>query len=558
MKQLFLAALCAAPAFGFGQTLLYNDGAMIKVQPGATLYVEGGIQNTASGTIDNDGTIEVRGNFLNQGTYDNAQPNTLKFSGNINSDVTPGTAQFYNVIVQKDATYNVNLLGHMTITNNLDFNSPGASKINLGNFDLNMGAAATIGGYNSNEYVVTGGTGKMKKTFDAPGSFVYPVGNDGSTYNPATLNVTAGPSDTYSVRCLAAPTDGNGLTGTALTSDVVNAVWDIQETTGGGNTFDVTLGWAESDELAGFDDNLNAVSRNDGTNGWGGLYTDLGPEVGNTRTKTGFTGGGAFAVGDKPLANEIVITGKVFLQGPYAAGLMGDQLRTGGHLPIQEQYTIAPFNYAHVGYGGGESVTGTGVFDQAGTNDDIVDWIILEIRDATTPATKLATRTALIQRDGDIVDVDGMSSVKFKGLGDGTYHFALKHRNHLPVRTENPVAMSAAPAAIDFTTGGYNEPGGIVHDNGSMVNEPMVNLGSGVWGMWGGDVNQSNTVSYGTGDRLAILNKVGTTTPSALVNGYWIEDATMNGQVAYGTGDRLFVLNVVGTTTPSRIVTAHQ
>ncbi len=82
MKRLLLSALCAVPAFCFGQTLLYNDGAMVKVQAGATLYVEGGIHNTASGTIDNDGTIEVKGNFLNQGTYDNAQPNTVKFSGN--------------------------------------------------------------------------------------------------------------------------------------------------------------------------------------------------------------------------------------------------------------------------------------------------------------------------------------------------------------------------------------------------------------------------------------------------------------------------------------------
>ncbi|HQW26714.1 MAG TPA: hypothetical protein PLV75_12170, partial [Saprospiraceae bacterium] len=120
MKRILLSALCALPAFCFGQTLLYNDGAMIKVQAGATLYVEGGIQNTATGTIDNDGTIEVKGNFLNQGTWEASQANTLKFSGNTNSDVTPGSAVFHNVIIQKDATFNVNLLGNMTVNNNLD------------------------------------------------------------------------------------------------------------------------------------------------------------------------------------------------------------------------------------------------------------------------------------------------------------------------------------------------------------------------------------------------------------------------------------------------------
>lgn len=558
MKRILLSALCAVPAFCFGQTLLYNDGAMIKVQAGATLYVEGGIQNTATGTIDNDGTIEVKGNFLNQGTWEAGQANTLKFSGNTNSDVTPGTALFHNVVIQKDATFNVNLLGNMTVNNNLDFNSIGASKVNLGNFDLNMGATASVSGHDADEYAITGGTGKMKKSFTSFTNFVYPVGFNGTTYNPATLNVTAGPNDTYSVRCLAAPTDGNGLTGVALTTDVVNAVWDIQETTGGGNTFDVTLGWAETDELTGFNDNLNAVSRNDGTTGWGGLFTDLGPEVGNTRTKTGFTGGGAFAVGDKPLANDIVITGKVMLQGPYVAPLMGDQLRTGNHLPITDPYKVAPFLYVHVGYGGTDSVANYSVFDQPVNGDDIVDWIVVEIRDATNAATRVATRTGLIQRDGDIVDIDGFSALKFKGLGDGTYHVGLKHRNHLPVRTYTAVALSATPTSLNFTTGGFNEVGGIAFDNGSLVNEPMAPLGSGVWGLIGGDVNNSNTVSYGTGDRLAILNKVGSSTPSALVNGYHREDATMNGVVGYGTGDRLFVLNVVGSSTPSKIVTAHQ
>ena len=558
MKRILLSALCALPAFCFGQTLLYNDGAMIKVQAGATLYVEGGIQNTATGTIDNDGTIEVKGNFLNQGTWEASQANTLKFSGNTNSDVTPGSAVFHNVIIQKDATFNVNLLGNMTVNNNLDFNSVGSSKIILGAFDLTIGGSGTTTGQDSDEYAVTGGVGKMKKAYTAPGSFLFPVGFDGSTYNPATLNVTAGPNDTYSVRALAAPTDGNGLTGTPLTTDVVNAVWDIRETTGGGNTFDVTLGWAETDELPGFDDNLNAVSYNDGTNGWSGLHTDLGPEAGNTRTKTGFTGGGAYAVGDKPLANDIVITGKVMLQGPYVAPLMGDQLRTGNHLPITDPYKVAPISYVHVGYGGTDSVANYAVFDQPVNADDIVDWLVIEIRDATTPATRVATRTALIQRDGNMVDIDGFSPVKFKGLGDGTYHVALKHRNHLPVRTNTAVALSATPTDLNFTTGGFNEPGGIAFDNGSLVNEPMVNLGGGVWGLIGGDVNNSNSVNYGMGDRLAILNKVGSSTPSTIVNGYWREDATMNGQVAYGTGDRLFVLNVVGSSTPSRVVSAHQ
>jgi hypothetical protein len=538
----------------FGQILLYNDGAMLKIQPGATLFVEGGIQNTASGTIDNDGMIELQGNFVNAGTWEPSQPNTLKFSGPASSNVTSGSAVFQTVVIQKGAAADVNLLSHMTIQTLLDFNGNN-NKLSLGNFDLNLEGGTMVTGYDSDEFVMTGGSGKLKKAYTATGPFEFPVGFTTSTYNPAEINVTAGPNDTYGVRVLGSPTsDGNGFNGaTPITTEAVDAVWDISENTVGGNTANIELGWAETDELPDFDDSMNSVARNDGT-GWDGLFEDLGPEIDNTQAKSGFTAFGAFAVGGRTVANELAINPKVFLQGPYNAttDLMSDALRTNNYIPTVEPYSAAPFNYTHVGYGGGESVTSSAIFDQPADANDIVDWIVIEIRDATTPATKLATRTALIQRDGDIVGLDGASGLKINGLADGTYHIGLKHRNHLPIRTQTAQVMGSTPIVLNFTVDD------VAFDNGSTNNEPTATVEPGVEAMWGGDVDNSNIVAYGTGDRLAILNLVGTTTPSALVNGYYREDATMDGIVAYGTGDRLFVLNIVGTTTPSRLVTAHQ
>jgi len=97
MKRIFISLLCSLPVLGFGQILFYNDGAMVTVQPGAVLFIEGGMQNTASGTINNDGIIEVQGNFVNAGTWEPSQPNTLRFSGTGNSDVTSGPAVFQTV-----------------------------------------------------------------------------------------------------------------------------------------------------------------------------------------------------------------------------------------------------------------------------------------------------------------------------------------------------------------------------------------------------------------------------------------------------------------------------
>ena len=93
LKLITLATLSLVTTFSWGQTLLYNNGATVKIQAGATLYVEGGVHNTSTGTLDNDGIFEIKGNLLNEGTWEATEPNTVKFSGNANSDVTSGTAQ---------------------------------------------------------------------------------------------------------------------------------------------------------------------------------------------------------------------------------------------------------------------------------------------------------------------------------------------------------------------------------------------------------------------------------------------------------------------------------
>jgi len=315
MKLLILSALTLI-ATGTRAQLLYNSGATVKVQTGAVLYVEGTIQNTAGGTIENDGTIELKGDLLNQATIDASDPaNTFIFSGDANSTVTSNGTVFNNFQVKKGTIYNVILADALTVNGQVNFNAPGAgtgNKIVLGANNMTMNAPATFTGNDSDEFVLTNGAGALKRVYNALASFTYPVGTDvvTPTYNPATLNVTAGPNDTYSVRSLAAPTNGNGLTGTPITTDAVNAVWDIQETTPLGNTANLTLAWTDvTDELPGFADAANSVSWNDGTNGWDALKSDNGPEVPagglDTRTRNGLTAFGAFAVGGKTVANEL-------------------------------------------------------------------------------------------------------------------------------------------------------------------------------------------------------------------------------------------------------------
>ena len=53
----------------------------------------------------------------------------------------------------------------------------------------------------------------------------------------------------------------------------------------------------------------------------------------------------------------------------------------------------------------------------------------------------LQTRSALVQRDGDIVDIDGVSPVTFNNVASTNYTIAVRHRNHLGLST-NPATFN--------------------------------------------------------------------------------------------------------------------
>jgi hypothetical protein len=164
---------------------------------------------------------------------------------------------------------------------------------------------------------------------------------------------------------------------------------------------------------------------------------------------------------------------KLLLQGPFnpATGLMSDALRAGGHIP------------AATPYGGNETVSPS-VLATTG-NNAIMDWVKIELRDKNTPTTILYTRSALVQRDGDIVETDGISPVFFNAVPSDNYYIAIRHRNHLGAMTANTVSLGNTIQQTDFTsaaTWGANA---------------QTNLGSGVMGLWTGDLNASGVIDAG-------------------------------------------------------------
>ena len=238
----------------------------------------------------------------------------------------------------------------------------------------------------------------------------------------------------------------------------------------------------------------------------------------------------------------MLLNARVFLEGPYnsGAGTMNDGMRSLGLVPTVEPYS--GLGYTHLG-GGGESTT-SGVLAVTG-DDAIVDWVIIELRDSSDPATILGTRSALLQRDGDVVDVDGASPVSFV-ITSANYHVAVLHRNHLGCMTAGPVALSPTVASVDFTSSAT----GTFGTNARKGAGPVQLL-------WAGDVTFNQMVKYtgAANDRDPILVRVGSTTPNNAVTGYHREDVNLNGQVKYtgSANDRDPILVNVGSTTPNSV-----
>ena len=243
----------------------------------------------------------------------------------------------------------------------------------------------------------------------------------------------------------------------------------------------------------------------------------------------------------------VALAPRVFLQGPYntGTGKMSDQLRSLGMIPTSEPYTA--LGMAPLGNGGCALRDSASLFSDKGDNA-LVDWVLLELRDAADPTDILYSQPFLLQRDGDVVDLDGASPPVFRTAPAGDYFVAIRHRNHLGVMTAAPLALRSTPAVIDFTLAG-------TPTYGVEAQKP---LGNGKMALWGGDANGNRNVKYNgsANDRLAILAVVGLATPNNVLNIYARADLNLDGLVKNnGTNnDRNVILSAVGLATPNRII----
>lgn len=199
-----------------------------------------------------------------------------------------------------------------------------------------------------------------------------------------------------------------------------------------------------------------------------------------------------------PQVLALRVSPKVFLQGPYSspetAGLMNDDLRT--ILPTTSPYSDA-------------LTCNASVFTTTGANA-IVDWVLVELRDAADRSVVIESRSALLQRDGDVVDVDGTSGVSFSSAA-ASYYVLVNHRNHLAILSANPIAiggstfvdLSANPSAVYGTT------------------NAVTNI-DGAYAMYSGDFDANGQIQQS--DTAGVILLLGS-------SGYSAADMDMNGQI---------------------------
>jgi hypothetical protein len=248
--------------------------------------------------------------------------------------------------------------------------------------------------------------------------------------------------------------------------------------------------------------------------------------------------------GTYTLGNGKLLKSKVFLMGALPSGstLMNDGIRQQNLIPTTEPYTALGGKYVHTGGGGGEQTTTQILSSNVGTANAIVDWVFLELRDASNPAIIRKTRSALLQRDGDIVDVDGVSDVNFGTLAGSSYYVAIKHRNHLGVMTSAAISFANPTTILDFSTQTTSQ----LYNNSGFDGAEQ-RFSSTPFCLWAGDANRDNKVKYsGTVNDFAIIVNYIITYPTnttgatnfALAYGYHPADTNMDGLVKYsGAGN---------------------
>lgn len=527
MKHFLLPIITSLALTAQGQLVIDN----------ATFFIGENAVVTVQGNLTTNVAIQAGGSGATRGK--------IQMKGAAAQTITVNSATAIIPRLEIDNANHVQLAGtnDLRVDNQLDFTN---GKLQLGARNILLPEAITITGAGAGKFIETNGTGEARQLMTANGSRVVPVGT-GSHFNPTTVTTTG---STFGVNAYI----GVRSTGAAVstpqrhprTETFLNTAFAVTRSGVTGGTVNVTGTYTDG-QLAGLGTPVEAD-----LNGffWDGAAWSLAGGTQNAATNTiganvGASGGVVYGMNKFVLANA-----KVFLQGAYntGTGLMSDGLRTPSNLiPLSDPYRVAPYLgvFTHVANNTGETVNSS-VFDNniAFTENNIVDWVYVELRNITSPtqAPVIQTRSVLVQRDGDLVDVDGVSPVYFKNVDAGNFAISVRHRNHIGLSTNPavPVALGLTPTMVNMSNLATSSLFGTENSNYARVGG--VNL------LMAGNSNLNNNVRYGgpANDKDFILSSGLTSNPGAVIsNTYSQFDLNMNRVIRFGGpgNDKDFILS---------------
>lgn len=506
------------------------DNAQFFIQPGATVTVQGDV--TSNANIQGTGILQMKGSAVQ--------------NLNMNGFSIPN--------LEIDNTNNVALTGAARISGNLILTN---GKLQLGANDLTLASTSQVTGTpGTNKFVETNGTGQLRKEITAAGNYILPVGT-GSRFEPVQYQITGTPV-LASAFVAARSVQGHHPNKHPRSTDYLNEYWSLANggITGGTIAAVATYG-TEGTDVTGLETSLRSLYWN-GTNWVAG--TALNNAV-NTVTIPVITGVPQDLYG---MNQFILLNTKVFLQGPYnnVTGRMNDRLRNSGAyvpgalpasnvIPTTDPYRSAPYNFTQTSNTVPESVISADFpnpfIDQLNPDDNIVDWVYVELRSSISPGnTILQTRSVLLQRDGDLVDIDGVSPVYFKDVAGANYTITIRHRNHLAISTNpanftQPLALAVNAVKLDFTSLVASNVLGTAGTN--YLHAGTANF------LYAGNANFNGSVRWSPpfSDKDYILNPVlsGSAT-SVLTNTYSAGDMDLNRSVRWGPpfSDKDFIFAV--------------
>ena len=528
IKSLSLAMCLLLASTTYAQ-LTISTGAVFNIQSGAFVTVQGDVTSNAD--------ITGTGNLILKGSANQ----NISMNGNIVPNLEMDNATGATL------TSNIKIGTAIIFTN---------GKILVGNNTATLSQATTASGMGVSKFFETNGTGYVRRELAADiSNSIMPVGA-GTDYLPVTLTNTG---STYASASIGVQAKGTANTNRhPRTESFLLANWPINKVGITSGTTNATGTYIDPTRVIGTEADLRGIF-------WNGTNWSLAGGNQNTTTNT-VSADIATNSGELFGMNRFVLLdAKVFLQGAFNAGtgLMNDALRTtsayipgnaptGNLLPSSDPYSTnadysANVNFTRVANTPTETVTATAFNDQPLAADNIVDWVFLELRNtATTSNAILQTRSALLQRDGDIVDIDGVSPIYFKNIDASNYTIAIRHRNHIAMITNPSVFNQNLSLIKNLTqlnfTNQIAPTNFLGTSNTNYFNNGTFNM------LYAGDANGNKITRYsgGSNDRAVILTDLSNVESSTLT-GYQKSDLNLNRVVRYsgGSNDRAIILSNV-------------